>query len=379
MSPPPEAALRRWWARSGGLWDAREPDVAAAVRRCAGVQAQDWGAARLQVRARARGVTAADVDRALAEGAVVRTWAMRGTLQLLPAEGVRDLLALFAEPNARRYARRRAELGLEPVLERAVAAARDALADRGPLLRHELVAELRRRGVPIDAEGQAPAHLMMVVAARGIACRGPEGPGGRPTLAPLDPIVPPAPPRDPDAVLADLALAHARAFGPVDERDLMRWSGLPAALARRGFALAARRLRRVATALGPRWAAEGSRAPRAPRAPRARLLGAFETHLLGHADRSPLLPPADDRRVASGGVILPTVLVDGLVAGTWRAERRAARVTVRVTPFAPLGEGVADALAAEAADVGRFLGLDAVLEAEGPAAPTAPGRRRPRG
>ncbi|WP_217913133.1 winged helix DNA-binding domain-containing protein [Miltoncostaea marina] len=366
MSPPSEAVLRRWWARSGGLWSGRERDVPGAVRRCAGVQAQDWGAARLQVRARAPALAADDVDRALAEGAVVRTWAMRGTLQLLPAEGIRDLLALFAEPNARRYARRRAELGLEPVLDRAVAATREALADRGPLRRHELVGELRRRGVPIGDDGQAAAHLMMVAAARGIACRGPEGPGGRPTLAPLDALVPPAPPRDPDAVLGDLALAHARAFGPVDERDLIRWSGLPAALARRGFALAARRLRRVATPLGPRWAPRGERPPAAPRGPRVRLLGAFETHLLGHADRSPLLAPADDRRVASGGVILPTVLVDGRVAGTWRAERRAGRVALRVAPFAPLGDGVAEALAPEAAAVGRFLGLEATLEAEDP-------------
>jgi hypothetical protein len=58
------------------------------------------------------------------------------------------------------------------------------------------------------------------------------------------------------------------------------------------------------------------------------------------------------------------VLVDGRVVGTWRLSRTGraeAEATIRLEPFARLPRGVLDALEAEAADVGRFLGLPATL------------------
>lgn len=358
-----DAGLRLWWARNQGLGAVTAGDALAAVRRCAGVQAQDAGAARMQVRARTRGLTAAVVDRACHEQrSVVRTWAMRGTLHLVPAEGVRALTGLLGPIIEARYARRRAELGLTPaLLERALERMPAVLAGRGPVTRPDLVSALAADGVRIDPSGQAPAHLLMVAAGRGLVCRGPDA-GGVPTCVLLDEWLPAEPPRDADAVLADLALAHLRAFGPCDDRDLARWSGLPAAIARRGFGLVAERARAVDTPLGRRWVAARSRPPREGDGPPAvRLLGAFDPLLLGHRDRSAVLPSADDRRVASGGWILPTVLVDGRVAGTWRAERSARRVAVVVTPFAAL-DGAGGGLAAEARDVGRFLDLEATLE-----------------
>lgn len=364
MAALSEAGLRRWWARNQGLAAGDGRDPLAAVRRCAGVQAQDLGGARMQVRARTRGLTAAAVDRALhEERSVVRTWAMRGTLHLVPAEGVRGLTGLLGPVTETRYARRRAELGLTPaLLERALELVPAALAGRGPVTRPDLVRALEERGVRIEPSGQAPAHLLMVAAGRGLVCRGPEGAGGVPTCVLLDEWLPPEPPRDADAVLADLALAHLEAFGPSDERDLGHWSGLPAAVARRGFGLVAGRMRPVETPLGRRWVAARARPPREPDGPpTVRLLGAFDPHLLGHRERSAVLPPADDRRVASGGWILPALLVDGRVTGTWRAERTARRVGVVVSPFAALDPAAADGVAAEARDVGRFLGLEAEL------------------
>ncbi|GAA0727912.1 hypothetical protein GCM10010199_40770 [Dactylosporangium roseum] len=49
------------------------------------MQAQSMPAARLAVRARTAGLTAADVDAALAAGELARTWLMHNTLHLLVA------------------------------------------------------------------------------------------------------------------------------------------------------------------------------------------------------------------------------------------------------------------------------------------------------
>ena len=58
------------------------------VRRLGAVQAQVASSAELAVRLRRRGSRRGEVARALSDGRLVKTWAMRGTLHLLtPQEG----------------------------------------------------------------------------------------------------------------------------------------------------------------------------------------------------------------------------------------------------------------------------------------------------
>jgi hypothetical protein len=94
-----------------------------------------------------------------------------------------------------------------------------------------------------------------------------------------------------------------------------------------------------------------------------RLLGRFDDYLLGWRDRDLILDPAFARRIqAGGGWIHPALVVDGRVEGTWRARRAGGRLEVSVEPFGgQLPRGAGPALEREAADLGRFLGTEAVL------------------
>ena len=95
---------------------------------------------------------------------------------------------------------------------------------------------------------------------------------------------------------------------------------------------------------------------------------------MGYRDRDLILDPAHTRRIqAGGGFVRPTVLAEGRVAGTWRLDRRAGRLVVE--PFTSLTTGTRDALAGEAADVGRFSGLDVTFEVA--VAPSSGSRRHP--
>jgi hypothetical protein len=82
--------------------------------------------------------------------------------------------------------------------------------------------------------------------------------------------------------------------------------------------------------------------PGAPRPPAdtpapLRLLGEWDNVLLAHADRSRLLDDETRRRVIrKNGDVLPTILVDGVVAGTWWWRRRKDVATVEATPFVTL-------------------------------------------
>jgi len=100
-----------------------------------------------------------------------------------------------------------------------------------------------------------------------------------------------------------------------------------------------------------------------------RLLGHFDPYLLGYRDRSLMLDAEYARRIQTGGgFVQPVVQIGGRVAGTWRLTWRparagqAARATLAVEAFTALPAASADGLAAEAADIGRFLGADVTLE-----------------
>jgi hypothetical protein len=117
-------------------------------------------------------------------------------------------------------------------------------------------------------------------------------------------------------------------FGPASIKDLASWSGLsPASL---GPPLGRMSLRRFRDPDG----GELIDLPRAPLpdastpAP-VRYLPTWDATLLVHARRTQILPERFRPRVFSTKTpqSAPTFLVDGQVAGTWRVERGAVRVT----------------------------------------------------
>ena len=326
-------------ARSQRLVGERLTDAAAAVSAVAGIQAQDAGAALLSIRVRTTGLTRADVDRALyEERSIVRIWAMRGTIHLVPSEDARWLVDLLAPLALRGSHRRLEQLGVpEAARPRAVRATRDALAEHGALTRAELMEHVAR-AARVNTADQAGAHLAMLAALDGHVCFG-EPRGGKPTYVLRDDwlgsgLMQLA--RE-DAV-TELARRYAGAFAPAEVEDFASWSGLPLREARAG------------------WSAAGISAPPPPAPPPdppdVRLLPAFDTFLLGYRTRDALVAPEHARRVCpGGGMVRPAVVSNGRAVGTWR--RSGMRVELE-----PFGD---EPLAAdgEVADVQRFLGRPA--------------------
>ena len=335
--------------RAQGLGEARARDAHGAVGTALAIQAQDTRASRLGVRARSEGLVVADVARACdEERSVVRTWAMRGTLHMLGRRGrplgrraarARSWLRRVRPPAGRAGPRpRRSASGSSPPSRR-------SLAD-GPLSRAELMDALTARGTAIDTSGQAPAHVVLLACASGLTCRGPDRHAGRADLRPARRL---GRPRARAATGTPPWPSWPGASAPPTGRpardDLRYWSGMPG------------RRRRAApgTLAGPPPPPPRRRGPSAaPPAPRVRRRACSAT---ATAPRS--WPPPTPPKLAAGAWILPSVVAGGRVVGTWRREGDA----VLVRPFAGrLPRGSVRALRAEAADVGRFLGVPARLE-----------------
>ncbi|MFC3453729.1 winged helix DNA-binding domain-containing protein [Amycolatopsis speibonae] len=323
-------------------------DVLDVARSVAAIQAQSSPAARLAIRARGRGLTAPDVD---GSRAVARTWLMRKTLHLVPSADLRWLNRLFGPRNAQAGQGRRRQLDLtDELCERALKRLQDLLPGKA-LTRREIVDGLAADGIVLDAKSQAPAHLLAYAANRGLLCRGQDD-GAEPTYVLLDEWT--AEDHIPDEPHAELAHRYLTAYGIATAEDFGAWSGLPLGLCREAFG----KLDLVPAGGGFALAETELSAPPCP----PRLLGAFDTCLLGYRDRDLLLDPAEAKRVNSGGgMIAPTVLVDGRIAGTWHTKRTAKQTKVVIEPFATLSRSAVTGLESEVDDYGRFLGETAVL------------------
>ncbi|WP_372350355.1 winged helix DNA-binding domain-containing protein [Streptomyces sp. KL116D] len=86
-----------------------------------------------------------------------------------------------------------------------------------------------------------------------------------------------------------------------------------------------------------------------------RLMAMWDSTLLAYADRGRLIPPEYRKYVTRvNGDVLPTVLVDGYVAGVWRVADGDGGIEAGA--FRPLPEEAWEGLAAEAGGMLRFLG-----------------------
>jgi Winged helix DNA-binding domain len=329
-------------------------DPVEVARAVAGIQAQDPFPARLSFRSRSRRLKAADIDRARTEErSLLRTWLMRMTIHMIPADDAHWWLPLF-EPGMEKWERRRLEqLGMPPrIQERGLREVVRLLGQEGPLTRTEVANGLRGIGIKLDT--MTRGHLMGLAVSSGNACLGPDRNGSSCLVLRRDWL---GKQRrfDRDRALAELSRRYLRAFGPATDRDFAYWSGLPLRDVRAGLATIWGELEEVR--VGDATMLMLGKAPRLPPAGQIRMLGGFDTFLLGYKDRG-FTTGEEHRETVSdgGGGIYPVIVRDGVVLGGWRAYRRSGRIEISLGPGSP-PRGTKKAIDAEIADIERFEGL----------------------
>lgn len=282
----------------------------AVAERLLAVQGQDPRGARLAVRARTEGVTAAGVDRALSEErSLLITWLNRGTLHLVRSEDYPWLHALTTPTHFASCRRRLRQEGIsESAAEKAMATIEATLAEEGPLSGKDLRARLDAAG--IRTEGQAFIHLMFLAAARGMVVRGPMLGKQHAYVLVRDWLGEPES-VDREKALAELARRYLVGHGPADDRDLARWAGLPLRDARAGLAAIASELEQRKDGL-----VDLKGRPEPAPLPPPRLLGAFDPLLLGWTSRQEVVGP-HEVLVTTNGIFRPFGLVRGRAVARW--------------------------------------------------------------
>jgi hypothetical protein len=328
------------------------------VRWMMAMQAQDLPGAKWSVGLRAPQTSEATVEAAFDSGEIVRSWPMRGTLHLVPADDLGWMLELTAPRALRSAASRRAALGIaEADTEQAREIAVASLTGGRALTRAAILALIGAGGV--STAGQRGYHLLWYLAQTGTLVLG-AAQDRQQTFTLLDEWVR-APRRlDRDEALGELAYRFFRSHGPATARDLGRWSGLTIADVQRGLAVSGSRL----TSLdfdGVRHHLAPETLAQAPVPARVHLLPGFDEYLLGYGDRTAALASEHCAAVVPGGngMFKATVVADGEVVGTWRRTITADKVVVEPLLWNPLRGELRDALVEAVGAYGAFLGRPA--------------------
>ena len=347
------------------------------VREHVAIQAQVMSSAELSLRARVRGLRRDDVRDALwQDRSLVKTWAMRGTLHLVAASEVPELVRGLGTRLGWQSA---VWLRYFKVTKQEMVALQDAIGDLlsdEPMTRQELADALAKRlGDPAFADRVTSSWgtFLKPAAGRGYLAFGPDR--GR-NVTFVHPgawlgIDIPEPVDDGfDAVL----VRHLAAFPGASKGELARWWGA-----------AASRVTAASKRLGDRLVLvdlEGTKAyvlaedvaalVAAEPEPDStvRLLGGFDPYTLSlQKEAEPLLPIARRPLVSrTAGWISAVLLSGGAVAGTWTVESKPKATTIELSPWRRLAKGERATIEAEADAIGAFLapGVDVRLNVNAP-------------
>ncbi len=311
----------------------------------AGVQAQVAASATQVIAVRAAD-TAVDVDRLLWEDRMlVKTWAMRGTLHLLPAAEWRTWVAVLRTRQWRITPGWVKYHGItEAELDAVTAAIPEALAG-DPLTREELadrVAAITGHTHLGEQLRSGWAAVFKPAANRGLLCQGPPRDGNITFTDParwlgLDGS---GDEPDPDAAMATVLARFLDVHGPATREDLARWLGVTPKAARLVLDAHEDGLTEVVVEGRRAWmTAQGAEdAATADPAEGVYLLPGFDPYVLAPiSHRAHTIPDGQVDQVSrAAGWISPVLLVDGRIAGTWEPERTGTTTTVTITPFAKL-------------------------------------------
>ena len=358
-----------WRMKRQHLLDRAAPaDLVAVVRRMCGLHAQVMSSVELALAARIDGLTREAVQEALWQHrTLVKLWAMRGTLHVLPAADLGLWLGGLSS-----YAQGWPMYGMaDPISLQLAELVGRALRDN-VLTRAELGTAVGTLSGSAETEGLVQGSWggsLKPASFLGQLCFGP-GDGQRVSFTHPATWLPARPePVHVDEALAEIARRFLSVYGPAAPVDLAGWFGVKQAHARPMLAALGDAATEIRIDGRPYWMLTDDVPDLLSAAPTnvVRLLPGFDQWVVCATRRDgsrsrpgpgePALDPAYRTRVYRlQGWVSPVVLVNGRMAGVWRHERRHRQIRVEIDPFCRLPRWTRQPIQDESERVAAFLG-----------------------
>jgi hypothetical protein len=323
------------------------------VRHLGAVQSQEFAVAKWSLGQRCAARDDPTVQRAVDDGAVLRTHALRPTWHFVaPADLV--WIQQLTGPRVHvlnRYHYRR--LGIDgPLAARAAQVICEALSERH-LTRPELGAALAAGG--IEASGIRLGYLVMYLELEALIVSGRMRGKGH-TYALVSERAPDARRLEPDAALAELTRRYFASHGPATAKDFSWWSSLTLAQISRGLDLVGDELVPVDVDGLTCWHAPG-RAPAPGDAPSVQVLQAYDELGVAYTESRRFGNVAGLDLGAPANTLIHLLALEGQLIGFWRRFVRRDGLEAQVSPARPLSAAERAAVDAAFAEYAGFAGV----------------------
>src|SRR6266496_1668300 len=327
------------------------------------VQSQDFAGAKWAIGLRTNGLTETDVERAFADGSILRTHVMRPTWHFVTPADIRWLLALTSPRVRALLAYNDRQLEIDKVtLKKSDDVLAKTLQGGKQLTRLELGEALQKN--KINTDDLRLTHLVMHAELSGVICSGARQ-GKQFTYALLEERVPPAKMLEHDEAVMELARRYFTSHGPATLKDFIWWSGLSSVDAKRGLEGMKSQLDHedfdgesywfVPTIIKP---IKGS--------PKAYLLPNYDEYTVGYTDRSAIFDTAHTEKLDSRGSVLAqhVILSAGQIIASWKRTLQKKSVVIESKPFIELKKSEMKAIIQAAERYANFLNLPFSLDFE---------------
>jgi hypothetical protein len=340
-----------------GITTQRFATPAEVVRWHGAVQAQDYLSSLWAIGLRMRTSSESEIERAIADRSIVRTWPMRGTIHFVVPEDARWMLKHFTPRVIARSRGRYRQFELdEAVFSKSRKVLTKVLQGGKSLTRNTLYDVLE--GANISTAKSRGLHIIGHLAREGLLCFGARQ-GKQPTFVLLEEWLPPAKPSGREEAVAELTKRYFSSHGPATLQDFVWWSGVTISEAKAGL-----EAMKMKTSLYCKnvdgqtyWLTEKSLTASSEK---GYLLPFFDEFLVAYKDRTATLAPSHTRHLnAGGGLLNPTVVLKGQVVGIWKRALKKDEVVIQLSPFNKLEDDQLEKITLAAQRYAKFIGKTA--------------------
>jgi hypothetical protein len=318
------------------------------------VQAQDYSGAKWAIASRLAGTTDADLEQAIVDKEIVRTWAMRGTLHFLSPNDIYWMLTLLSPRLEGIMGTHFRKLELDKkTLNKSRKIIEETLIDGKQLTRKEIAEALQKK--KIATNDMRITFILLHASYERLICFGPRR-GKEYTHTLLEEWVQPTDLLEYDEALKELTLRYVSSHGPATMQDFAWWSGLTLTDVKKGLEMAGSKLESIKIKEQLYWMPEEHSAlPKTSGS--VFLLAGFDEYIVAYKDRSAVLHPHHVKAVMGlgNGIFNNTVLVNGKVAGVWKRTFQKQKVNIDFVMFEKTNDAVKKKILTASKRCGKFL------------------------
>ncbi|MBD1366623.1 AlkZ family DNA glycosylase [Mucilaginibacter sp. ZT4R22] len=328
------------------------------VKSMGAVQSQDYNGAKWALGQRMKNATDDLIDKALADGDIIRTHVLRPTWHFVHPADIRWMLELTAKRIQAAAASYHRQLQLDKqILAKCENLIVKALNGRQQMAREEVAAFFNQHGIATNE--QRFVHIMEHLELEQLVCSGGRE-GKRFTYALFDERVPKTKPIDKAEAIAMLAERYFTSHGPATIADFAWWSGLTNTDAKAGLEAVKSKLSSHEADGNTYWFVEREAA--GVKTNMVQLLPNYDEYIVSYKDRgatidTKYISKADPR----GTIFNHTILINGKIEGLWKRAIKKDALEVELTPFKALSQQNLKAVEKAAKAYAKFLGLRHVI------------------